>query len=134
MVLVSVRLESDESVSLHHMMSEFREAAQIEVNKRLSRESDDRFYLHVVNIFGPFAEDKQAAIKYRDKYLLNAIDNGKSLLIDFDGVTSAPHSFLSALFSTPITRMGMAAYKRLKIVNASPEIRETIDYILDENT
>lgn len=134
LVLVSVRLESDESVSLHQMMSEFREAAQIEINKRQSRESDDRFYLHVVNIFGPFAEDKQAAIKYRDKYLLAAIDNGKSLLIDFDGVTSAPHSFLSALFATPIGRMGMAAYKRLKVVNASPEIRETIDYILDENT
>jgi hypothetical protein len=30
--------------------------------------------------------------------------------------------------------MGLLAYKRLKVVNASPEIRETIDYILDENT
>ncbi len=36
--------------------------------------------------------------------------------------------------ATPIKQMGMNAYKKLKIINAEPEIRETIDYILDENT
>jgi hypothetical protein len=49
-------------------------------------------------------------------------------------VISAPHSFLSALLATPIKILGLPAYKKIKIVNAAPEIRETIDYILDENT
>jgi len=61
------------------------------------------------------------------------IKDGKTLLIDFDYVISAPHSFLSALLATPIKIIGIKAYKKMKIVNAQPEIRETIDFILDDN-
>jgi hypothetical protein len=63
-----------------------------------------------------------------------AVDEGKGLILDFDEVVSAPHSFLNALLASPIRDLGMSAYKRIKIRNASPEIRETIDFILDENT
>ena len=86
------------------------------------------------NIFGPFAEDKEAAIKYRNNHLMPAVEQDEDILMDFADVKSAPHSFLSALLATAIGRMGMKAYKKIKIVNAAPEIRETIDYILDENT
>ncbi|WP_222860938.1 hypothetical protein [Vibrio cholerae] len=47
---------------------------------------------------------------------------------------SAPHSFLSALLASPIKSLGMVSFKRIKIINASPEIRETIDFIFDDNT
>lgn len=71
----------------------------------------------------------------RDTKLLPAIDEGKSLEIDFDEVELAPHSFLSALLAAPIRKYGgMQAYKNIKIIHADSVIRETIDYILDENT
>ena len=70
----------------------------------------------------------------RDRRLLPAIAQGKTLLLDFEEVISAPHSFLNALLASPIRQLGMAAYKRIKVINALPEIRETIDFILDENT
>lgn len=62
------------------------------------------------------------------------IDLDKKIIIDFEHIKSAPHSFLSALLATPVKRLGMKAYKKISILNASPEIRETIDYIMDENT
>jgi len=131
-VLVSLRLGEDLNLNLHHLMSEFREAGVRELSKR--QDSQDKFYLSVENYFGRFAEDKESALKYRDRHLIPAVENGKSLVIDFEHVKSAPHSFLSGLLATPINMLGLQAYKKIKIVNAAPEIRETIDYILDDNT
>lgn len=133
-VLVNVKLNLIPDFSLHNMMSEFRDAALREVRKADQQADEERYYVNVNNFFGPFAEDKEAAINYRDKYLLPIISSNKFIVLDFENVKSAPHSFLSALLATAITQMGIAAFKRIKIVNAEPEIRETIDYILDENT
>jgi len=94
----------------------------------------ERLYLLIHNIFGKYAEDKQAAIRYRDNKLIPALNDGRSVLIDFENVLSSPHSFLSALLATPVQTLEMAAYKRIKIINASAEIRETIDLIFDKET
>jgi len=115
-------------------MAELREVAGREISRSEKEESSNRQLLVVNNYFGKHAEDKDAAITHRNRYLLPAIEEGRSILIDFNNVENAPHSFLSALLATPIKRLGMDAYKKIKIVNASPEIRETIDFILDENT
>lgn len=132
--LVTVKLDRDAEFELHKMMQEFREAANSEQKTADAVESDETYYLSIFNYFGPNAEVKEEAVRHRDKYLLPAIDQGKKILIDFDQVNSAPHSFLSALVATPVKRLGMSAYKRLRIINATPEIRETIDFIMDENT
>ena len=133
-VLVSVKLEKDPLFALHSMMQEFREAARKEVSKADKQSHDETYYCNFINIFGPFAEDKEAAIKHRDRKLIPIINEGKKLVLDFEGVLSCPHSFLSALLATPIKMLGMESYKKIRILNASPEIRETIDYIMDENT
>lgn len=133
-VLVSIKLKSRVDFAFHSMMQEFRSAALSELKKGSEQENDGKYYVSIENFFGPFAEDKQAAIKVRDERLLPEITAGKKIVIDFEHVRNAPHSFLSALLATPIKRLGMSAYKKLTILNASPEIRETIDYILDENT
>ena len=133
-VLVSIKLEIGVDFAFHAMMQEFRDAATSELNKGTDRDNDEKYYLSIDNYFGPYAEDKQAAIKIRDEKILLEVTLGKKIVIDFEHVKSAPHSFLSALLATPIKRLGMKAYKRISIINAIPEIRETIDYILDENS
>jgi hypothetical protein len=134
-VLVNLKLtKAATGVNLHQMMSEFREAAARELFASESQETENRLYVNIANQFGIYAEDKQVAIEYRDRELIPIVNTSKEILIDFNTVVSAPHSFLSALLATPIRILGMQAYKRLKIVNAAPEIRETIDFILDENT
>lgn len=133
-VLIKVKLEQEMKLNLHALMAELREVAGREISRSEKEESSNRQLLVVNNYFGKHAEDKDAAITHRNRYLLPAIEEGRSILIDFNNVENAPHSFLSALLATPIKRLGMDAYKKIKIVNASPEIRETIDFILDENT
>ncbi len=133
-VLVTISLGSDPTLQLHNLMQEFRTAAYSEQRKAELKEEDNRFYLNIKNEFGSFAEYKPAAIRCRDNKIFPAANSHKEIVIDFDGVSSAPHSFLSALLASPIKTLGMSAYKRMKFVNTPPEIRETIDFILDENT
>ena len=133
-VLVSVKLEEGANFALHQMMQEFRASAKKEQEKGDKNETSSSFYLSIRNYFGPYAEDKDAAIKYRDEKLFPEIYLEKSIVVDFDDVESAPHSFLSGLFASPMKYLGMKAYKKIKFVNATPEIRETLDFILDENT
>jgi len=133
-VLVTLRVTEAAKFTLHAMMNEFRESARRELESGRGQDESNRYYLSIYNYFGSFAEDKQAAIKHRDNKLVPAIKDGKTVVVDFDNVNYAPHSFLSALLATPTKILGMKAYKRIRIVNATPEIRETIDYILDENS
>ncbi len=133
-VLVNISLSNNEAISLQKLLSEFRQSAELELSDAELTESDKYHYLSVFNFFGKYAEDKESAIKYRDNYITPSLNQGKSLHIDFSNVLAAPHSFLSALLATPIHNLGMSAYKKIKITNAPPDIRETIDYILNENT
>ncbi|MBS1800376.1 MAG: STAS-like domain-containing protein [Acidobacteria bacterium] len=134
-VLVTLKLSHKKMpVNLHQMLSQARETATKEIASREGKELAERYVLSVENFFGKFAENKEGAINIRDRKLLPALESGKDLLLDFSNVETAPHSFLSALIATPVKKIGMVAYKRIKITNATPEIRETIDYIFDENT
>jgi len=133
-VLIKVKLEQMLNLNLHSIMAELRDAAEKETIRVGKEGSSNRLLLVIENYFGKYAEDKEAAIAQRDRYLLPALEGGSSILIDFQNVKAAPHSFLSALLATPVKRLGMEAYKKIKIINATPEIRETIDFIMDENT
>lgn len=133
-VLVTLRIEENPTFTLHRIMQEFREAAENEQQSADATETERKYYLHIRNFFGRYSEDKEAAIKFRDGRLFEAINSGKLILVDFDDVVSSPHSFLSALLASPIKTLGMQAFKRIKVVKASPEIRETIDFIFDDNT
>lgn len=133
-VLVTLRIEDDPRFTLHKIMQEFREAANLEQKDADEKEDEGRFFVSITNYFGRYAEDKEAAIKFRDRRIFSALTNGKVIVIDFDNVISSPHSFLSALLASPIKSLGLVAYRRIKIVNATPEIRETIDFIFEDNT
>lgn len=132
--LVTVKLDQTYKFAYDQMMAEFRAQARTEVSARQTAEEDNKHYLSVFNYFGKNADDKDAAIRYRDRHLLGAVDAGKVLILDFDGVMTSTHSFLNALLASPIRRMGMNAFKRIKIVRAASDIRETLDYVLDDNT
>lgn len=132
--LVSLRLEKTSAFDLDAVMAEFREAASREQSAKSQAGEDGTMYVSVHNYFGTYPEDKAAAIKYRDRTILPAIQANKKILLDFDQVASSPHSFLNALLATPIKRMGIQAYRRIKVVNAKQDIRETIDFILEDNT
>jgi hypothetical protein len=133
-VYVTLSLDAVGDLNLQKMMAEFREAAAAEVARANANDQKQSCYFSIRNYFGRYAEDKQLAIKLRDEKLLPAIEGGASITVDFEEVISAPHSLLNALLATPIQRLGITAYKRIKVINARTEIRETVDFIMDENT
>lgn len=133
-VLVTIRLDRGTEFALDAMMNEFRERARAEVSARDEARKREQFFVRAYNFFGMRADVKSEAINYRDRYLLPAVKSGKIVVLDFAGVLSSTHSFLNALLASPIRTLGVIAYKRIKVMNATSEIRETIDYILDDNT
>lgn len=135
-VLVNVRLnEIQSSLNLQKVMGEFLESALDEIASVASSDEEITLTVSIENFFGRYAEDKQAAINFRTNRLLPAISEGKRIFIfNFANVESSPHSFLSALLAVPIQQLGLKAYKQIKIRNATTDIKETIDFILDENT
>ncbi len=135
MVLVTIKdCHSNIGFEFEKINQIFKERAMQELSLSSQLEEESNFYLNISNYFGPFAEDKESAINYRNKNLFNAIDEGKTITIDFEGVSTSPHSFLSALLASPIKTLGMQAYKKIKFVNVPKGIRETIDFIMDDNT
>lgn len=132
--LLTVKLDQSNKFAYDLMMEEFRQQARKEVEARKGAESENRHYLNMYNFFGKHADDKAAAIQYRNRYLFTTVDEQKVLLLDFENVESSTHSFLNALLASPIRRMGMLAYKKIKVVRSTADIRETIDYVLDDNT
>ncbi|HHA2808729.1 TPA: DUF4325 domain-containing protein [Stenotrophomonas maltophilia] len=133
-VLVTIRLDRGTEIALDSMMTEFRERARDEVQARDQAKRSEGVLVSMYNYFGTRAEVKQEAISYRNKYLLPAVREGKSITLDFRDVSSSTHSFLNALLASPIRILGLKAYKRIRIVNVTNEIRETVEYILDDNT
>lgn len=132
--LVTVKVSPTIHFELHALMQELRERAALEVQKKSAVEDLGKFYVSIYNIFGSRAEDKDAAVRFRDRTLLPQIEQGKEIVLDFSDVLAAPHSFLGALLATPAARLGLLAFKRLRIINCSTDIRETIDFIVSENT
>lgn len=133
-VLITIKLHRQLNDNFDQLLSSFRRFAQDEVVRNQKKELDSQFYLSIYNIFGSFAEDKERAIKYRDEKIMPAIESGKTIIIDFENVSSAPHSFINALIASPISRLGLLAYKKIKVVNKSKDIEGIVDYIFDEHT
>lgn len=132
-VLVNLNLSEASSLPLEELMAEIRANGEKEVEDASERENSNKCSVNIFNYFGKWAEDKDAAITFRDRHLLPAIDAGKRIELDFRDVETAPHSFLNALLATPIRRLGMKAYQWIKIYNASGTIHEIIDKVLEDN-
>ncbi|MGC2696093.1 MAG: STAS-like domain-containing protein, partial [Candidatus Angelobacter sp.] len=121
------------SAALDQMLAEIRESAQKEMDTASAKDEGTRYNVSIFNYFGKYAEDKDAAITFRDRHLLPAIEAGRRINLDFRDVETAPHSFLNALLATPIKRLGAKAYQWIKVHNAPGPIHEIIDGILEDN-
>ncbi|WP_298995585.1 DUF4325 domain-containing protein [uncultured Desulfovibrio sp.] len=131
---LKIKLDRSNKFSYEHLLADLRKSASEELSEKEINENDLEYYLSVYNFFGSKAEGKFEGMAHRDKYIIPAVAAGKTIKIDFKDVEYAPHSFLNAMLATPINMLGMGAYKKIKIFNAQPSIRDTLDFIFDENT
>lgn len=131
---LSIKIGKNTKADLDSMLQELRGEAETERNIRDNKDKEQVFELNMSDYFGDYAEIKSEAISFRDKYLLPNIAEGKKIIINCKNIKSAPHSFLNALLATPIKTLGLDAYKKIRVINATSNIRETIDFIFDDNT
>ena len=132
-VLINLNLAANQDVSLASLMAEIEANARQELSLHAAAENDATYSVSMELIFGQYLEDKEAAINFRDQYVLPAALQGKRIELDFTGIKTAPHSFLNALLATPIKRMGPKAYKKIRLKNAPGFVHEIVDTILDHN-
>lgn len=85
------------------------------------------------NHFGRYGEDKDEAIRFRDRHLLPAIHEGKTVKLDFRDMNEVRHSFAHALLAGAVKTLGVEAYRRIKILNGTPDIRSTLDFVFENN-
>lgn len=132
-VLVDLNISEAPNLSLEDLLGEVREKADSELTQAEKIDQADKYYVNVQKYFGKWAEDKDAAINFRDRRLIPAILEGKKIELDFRGVETAPHSFLNALLASPIQRLGLKAYQRIRVYNAAGLIHEIIQSMFESN-
>ena len=132
-VLINLNIRKALDISVKDLIAQISDKARSEVAEASERERQNTLYVSIYNYFGTYAEDKDAAIKYRERHVMPAIEQGQKLELDFDRVETAPHSFVNALLATPVARLGLKAYQWIKIRNAVAAIREIIDGVLEDN-
>lgn len=133
-VFLSIHISKNTTTDLERILQGLRSQAENERKVRKKELREETYILNMNNFFGDYAEIKEEAINIRDKYLIPQINEGKKIIIDCKNIKSSPHSFLNALLANPIKMLGLNAYKRIKILNATTDIRETLDFIFEDNT
>ncbi|MGX9685914.1 STAS-like domain-containing protein [Deinococcus wulumuqiensis] len=131
-VFIKLKLKENQTIDIEEILEKIRQSARDEVADRNKQKAKDYEYFVLSNYFGRYAENKGEAINFRDRHLLPALRNGKSVKLDFTDILVSPHSFLNALLSTAVKELGEASFRRIKTVNAISEINDTVDYIFED--
>ena len=133
-VYMTIGFDKFKTFDINDELERLRQQAKAEVDARKNIEAPKEVVIDMYNYFGKHCEVKYEAIKQRDKRILPALAEGKTVVLDFTEAETATHSFLVALLATPICNTGIKAYKLIKIKGANPPIRATIDFIFDSYT
>ena len=133
-VYMTIGFDKFKTFDINEELERLRQRAKAEVKARSDKTVSQEVTINMYNYFGSNCEVKYEAIKRRDKQILPALAEGKTVILDFTNTETATHSFLVALLATPICNTGIKAYKMIKIVGANSTIRSTIDFIFDSYT
>ncbi len=133
-IYMTIGFDKFKTFNIGNELELLRQKAKIEIDSRKHISSPKELVIDMYNYFGTHCEVKYEAIKQRDRKILPALADGKTIVLDFSNTKTATHSFLVALLATPIHNTGIKAYKLIKVKGANPIIRATIDFIFDSYT
>jgi hypothetical protein len=87
--------------------------------------------IRILEQAGSFAEDKDVAADLRQKILMPALERGEDLQVDFEGVEGATQSFIHAMISEIVRRMGGDILERIEFRNCSATVRSVIEIVAE---
>lgn len=83
---------------------------------------------------GRFKEDGDfSGQEFREVYLENAVQNGDSFIIDFNGIFTAGWSFLDEALGYYVSEMGVGNFRKRFVIIADddPDILEEMEAIIE---
>ena len=78
---------------------------------------------------GKFGEDKDAAKRIRQEWIILAIERGEAVTLDFTGMDGVTQSFIHALIAEPVMRFRERAFENLFYLGANDQIAEIISIV-----
>ncbi|MDI6737246.1 MAG: STAS-like domain-containing protein [Nanoarchaeota archaeon] len=82
-------------------------------------------------IVGEFAENKDRARSIRLEKIMPALANGEEVTLDFEGIGSATQSFIHALISDIIRKMGNEVLDRIYFKNCNETVQKIINIVVE---
>lgn len=86
--------------------------------------------IHLSDLVGSFAEDKDAAAMLRKQTILPVLAQGSKVEIDFQGITLTTQSFIHALISEALRVHGEEVLQRIKFKNCGTTPRGIIETVV----
>lgn len=87
--------------------------------------------IHILNIAGSFAENKDLAKEIRLNKIIPALDKEEEVVLDFKGVDGATQSFIHALISEVIRRYGAQVLDKISFKNCNETVRKIIGIVVE---
>lgn len=87
--------------------------------------------IRLLDYSSPFAENKDVARKVKTALILPALQHGKNVILDFEGISGATQSFIHALISDLIRKYESDVFNMMKFKNCSTDIKSVINIVAD---
>lgn len=84
----------------------------------------------VFEIASDFAEDKDTAAKVRDAEIKPALEQGKSVILDFTGVDLTTQSFIHAMISDILRTRGEEVLDSIEFKGCRPGVQGIIETVI----
>jgi len=97
----------------------------------MKRNGNSSITINVLAQAGTFAENKDTARDIRREEILPALEEGKTVVLDFSGVTSATQSFIHALISHVIRQHGINVLDRILFKSCNDVVKNIVSIVTD---
>lgn len=87
--------------------------------------------IKLIDHVGSFAENKDTARAIREKCVIPALQEGKTVIFDFSGVDSTTQSFTHALISELIRKFGSDVLDQINFKNCNDTVRRIIEIVTE---
>jgi hypothetical protein len=85
----------------------------------------------ILDYSGSFAENKDIARDIKNDLILPALQAGKKVILDFDGISGATQSFIHALISDLIRKYESEVFNMMVFKNCSMDVKSVINIVAD---
>ena len=87
--------------------------------------------IKLVSLVGSFAENKDVAREIRVKQIIPALEEGKEVTLNFEGIEAATQSFVHALISDVIRKYGIEVVDKVYFKNCNDTTKKIINIVVE---